>query len=189
MARVPPPVFMNALMTREDNSKLWSVEIDKKMFDRARQFWGWIRQSQYVYQLELLHGKISENGLMSRTEIEAHPGFPKVKLHYQRYYQSDLKNDRHAANVFSALPDQIDVVILDGGEFSSAAEYELLQRTKSLKAIVLDGTTILKASRAHQGLLADGDWSVVYDNQKKRHGSSIFVRNDELQYLDYSWGI
>ena len=122
--------LMNGLMKREGGGQLWSIELYKDMFDKAKQFWSWIDGSEYRCILHLLHGRITDNGMMNREEIQSHPAFPAVKRHYELYFESDVSNYQNAPIIEGQLPAQLDVIVLDGGEFSSQSEYRLLKDTK-----------------------------------------------------------
>ena len=52
--------IMNGLMERNSDGQLWSIEIDKDMYLRAKQFWSWIEQSEYKSILTIVHGKTTE---------------------------------------------------------------------------------------------------------------------------------
>jgi len=174
--------LMNGLMSRNDDSQLFSLELMPEMHAKATLFWSWLPQSKYAHQLTLLNGKIIDKGMMSRKQVEAHPAFNKVKEHYQLYYKSDIETFNAAKNITSKLPKQIDVAVLDGGEFCSTAEFEYIQANLSPKVFVLDDTSIIKCAEARAVLLESDDWTCIYDKPKIRHGASIFIRTD-LKHL------
>ncbi len=173
--------LMNGLMQRQDGSTLYSIEVDQDMHHRACQFWSWVRQSQYADRLHLIHGRITNNGLMSPSDIESHSLFPLVKEHYKLHYENDVNNYQSAKNIYHQLPESIDVVVLDGGEFSTEAEYRLIYEDKSPKVVVLDDTRAIKCNAIREELLNDANWRVYYDNTEARNGESIFIRNEELE--------
>ena len=170
--------LMNGLMPRDDDSRLYSVELMSEMFKKAEQFWSWLKQSQYAHQLVLLNGKITDSGMMSRKQIEHHSAFKKIKKHYELYYKSDVDNFNIAPNIANKLPNNVDVAVLDGGEFCSTAEYEYVRDNLSPKVFVLDDTSIIKCAQARQELLESDVWVTVYDEPSIRHGASIFVHRD-----------
>lgn len=176
--------LMNGLMSRNDDSRLYSIELMPEMFTKAQLFWSWLEKSKYAHQLTLLNGKIIDQGMMSRAEVESHPAFEKVKKHYELYYQSDITTFEDASNIASNLPSSIDVAVLDGGEFCSRAEFEYVLENHSPKVFVLDDTSIIKCASARQTLLDSSDWVCLYDKPNNRHGASIFIRHDSQQLLD-----
>jgi len=175
--------LMNGLTSRNDDSQLYSIELMPDMFAKACLFWSWLKRSKYAHQLTLLNGKIIDQGMMSREQIEAHPAFEKIKKHYQLYYQSDISTFENAENIANQLPANIDVVLLDGGEFCSGAEFEYLLANHSPKVFILDDTSIIKCASARQTLVNSKDWGCLYDKPNVRHGASIFIRRDAHHLL------
>ncbi len=175
--------IMNALMKRADASKLYSLELMPEMYAKAQQFWSWLEVSEYAHQLILLNGKIIDEGILSAQEVQDHPAFPKVQKHYDLYYQSDVSYFEKAENVSDQLPEQIDVVLLDGGEFCTFAEFEYVMATLDPKVLILDDTNIIKSAQARSCLLKDHQWSCYYDDLSDRHGAAIFVRKDCEQLM------
>ena len=170
--------FMNALIRRNDNSKLYSLELMPEMYNKAKQFWSWLPQSRYAHQLKLLNGKVIGKGMMTADKIQSHPAFPKIKQHFNLYYQSDVDFFNNAQNVADQLPDIIDVVLLDGGEFCSYAEFEYVRDHLNPKVIILDDTNIIKCSMAREELLSSKHWHAYYDDLNDRHGAAVFVHSD-----------
>lgn len=178
--------LMNGLIKRQDDSKLYSIELMPEMFQQAKQFWSWLESSAYAHQLVLLNGKIIDNGLMTQQQVEAHPAFEKVKTHYQLYYQSDQEQFNAANNISEQLPNSIDVAVLDGGEFCSFAEFEYILSQHSPKVFILDDTSIIKCSQVRQVLIDSTDWQLIYDKPEQRHGASIFVRNEYTELFKHT---
>ena len=75
------------------------------------------------------------------------------------------------------------MVLLDGGEFCSYAEFEYVMANLNPKVIILDDTNIIKCSKARQELLEDENWLAFYDDLNDRHGAAIFVRKGFQDFL------
>ena len=115
--------------------QIYSVESNATMYEEAVSFW-----TPCPPSLHLLYGTLSKGG-MTAEEIRAHPLFNDVEVHFNIHYEQDCK-DLEAAPIVD-LPPQIDMVILDGGEFCGAADF----RQASLlcpKVIALDDIRIMK---------------------------------------------
>lgn len=69
--------------------------------------------------------------------------------------------------------DTFDMVLIDGSEFTGAAE---LDHVIGAKWILLDDTNAYKCHEARQRLLADPDYELIADNRKLRNGYSVFRR-------------
>lgn len=83
----------------------------------------------------------------------------------------DLKN---APLVLSRIPSRIDLLILDGGEFSTYAEFQLLKERVS-KWIVLDDINTRKCKRILQELVAENLFLLVWSSPE-RNGTAVLLR-------------
>jgi hypothetical protein len=73
-----------------------------------------------------------------------------------------------------------DVILLDGGEFSTEGDWTALYHP-NLKVVALDDTNIMKTSRIYAQLKADPNWRCVYDTPTLRNGAAIFMKIDTPQ--------
>ena len=84
-----------------------------------------------------------------------------------------LKGDLHwmssSPNVFHTIPEKIDLLILDGGEFSTYKEWLLLK--DRVTYVVLDDVLCLKTKRIRQELL--GTCEILLDCLTERNGFFI----------------
>jgi hypothetical protein len=83
----------------------------------------------------------------------------------------DLKN---APFVLSRIPRRIDLLILDGGEFSTYTEFQLLKERVS-KWIVLDDVNTRKCKRVLQELVAENLFLLVWSSPE-RNGTAVLLR-------------
>ncbi|MBX2867327.1 MAG: class I SAM-dependent methyltransferase [Acidiferrobacterales bacterium] len=172
--------IMNALLRRNDDSKLISIETDQDQYRRAIQYWSWLEASTFPYKLKLLHGKVCGASFMSREEIENHPAMQNpvkdLQVHYNRDYEKEKATYEKATLLELSLSERLDVVLFDGGEFTTYAEYLFLTENYDPKVIILDDTKTIKCSEIRSELIADEEWQSVFDDQSTRNGASIFRR-------------
>ena len=168
--------FMDALFKRNDDSILYSIESHKVYYDQAKHYWDPITFSYKKEKLKLMLGRIIEpEDILSIEEIEASqvtPTHPDWKV----WHATDIKfyNNPECKNINNELPKNIDVLLLDGGEFSSYAEYvNLKDRTKIL---LLDDTNVLKNHKVKQEILLSDEWSLLLDYSNERNGFMAFHR-------------
>ena len=84
----------------------------------------------------------------------------------------------NAPRVFDSLPENIDLLILDGGEFSTFAEFKLIKnRVKDW--IILDDTNTRKCAEILSVIGAEKEFQLVYESQE-RNGTAIFRRLKKL---------
>jgi hypothetical protein len=76
--------------------------------------------------------------------------------------------------VFNSLPQNLDLLILDGGEFSTLAEFKLLKDRVS-HWIILDDTNTRKCAQILKTIESEGEFLLVYQSQE-RNGTAILKR-------------
>jgi hypothetical protein len=89
-----------------------------------------------------------------------------------------LKNDLNdyflCENILNQIPDNIDFLLLDGGEFSTYSEWNILKNRS--KIIVLDDTLVLKCKKIREELLNDDNYELIIDYPSDRNGFAIFKK-------------
>lgn len=171
--------LMNGLGARVDGPMLYSLEASQPMLQQAQAFWS----AQHPYpvsdRLKLIYGRIIEpDEMISKTALES---LFAVNPQMEIFYDQDLVTLEHCPNVIQELPHKIDVLVLDGGEFSSYAEYVRLKpRTQ---VICCDDMLHLKCHKIVQELMEDPEWKVVSKIEKERHGTAIFCRQEAYEGL------
>ena len=95
-----------------------------------------------------------------------------------RWLEKDRKNLESAPLVEALIPDTVDLLLLDGGEFTSWAEFNLLA-PRVTKFILLDDVQVRKNRKVHQSLANSGQWTLLAQGHD-RNGWSVWTRR-ELQ--------
>jgi hypothetical protein len=83
----------------------------------------------------------------------------------------DLQNYKNIENVLDQMPDKIDLLILDGGEFSSLSEFKKLKDRTTY--FVLDDTLLIKNNEVANIIRNDRNYHILYDNISDRNGFLI----------------
>lgn len=147
------------------NKKLFSLEINKEMHEIAKNFYN------NSPEIELILGKITDElinlNLLDESFFSDYP--IEVKNEWKN---QDLINLFNCENVLKKLPSKIDFLILDGGEFSSIHEFNILKNRSSI--IFLDDVNppCIKNYLVREELLKTA--KLIYENLKDRNGYSIF---------------
>jgi hypothetical protein len=77
----------------------------------------------------------------------------------------DITNYKMIENVLDIIPITIDLLILDGGEFSSLSEYNKLKdRTKY---IILDDTNTIKNNKVADIIRKNNDYKIIADSNSR----------------------
>jgi hypothetical protein len=90
------------------------------------------------------------------------------------WYQVDFKNCEESPNVLSLLPEHIDFLLLDGGEYTTLNEFEILF-PRCRHYILLDDTTQNKCRVIEQKLASDASWQKIF-HSNERGGFSCWQR-------------
>lgn len=92
----------------------------------------------------------------------------------RQWYDDDTIRIKSAENLLTQVQDKIDLLILDGGEFSTYPEWLKLKNRSRI--IVLDDTNVLKCKKIREELLSDSEYKVLFDEPFNRNGFSVFER-------------
>lgn len=136
------------------------LEIDFKMWRKAE------RNLRRYGFFEVIHGTIIHIDDLDTKNLSA------VEV---QWIAHDQRNLQEAKNVLSHIPSQIDLLILDGGEFSSYAEFLTLESRLS-GFVVLDDTSVRKNKVVVEKLLVDKKFKLVWESDL-RNGCAIFKRS------------
>jgi len=149
--------------------KIYSVEANAKMYNIACMNW-----TPRPVCLELLWGTLSQK-MMTEHEIRSHPSFNDIKPHFDIHYKQDVIDFQKAPLV--SLPDTIDVVIADGGEFCGLSDMERYLKHDP-KVIVLDDVNVMKNCDVKTHLLANG-WYITAEGND-RNGWAVLERKEHI---------
>lgn len=155
----------------QDGIRIYSIEANQAFFDEATALWS----PHKLPFLQLLYGKLHDNGMMTEAEIRAHPMFASIQSHFDLWYHQDVKDYDSSPNVAARLPKDIDLVLIDGGEFCGYADWRVLRRLRP-KVVCLDDINVIKTNRIHKELLGQPDVWRLAKLGSDRNGWSIFTR-------------
>lgn len=150
------------------DTNVYTIELYEEMIQIARQ-----NLQKYINSptFHMLHGRIAD--IQEVYEWFDHSSIDFSKdAHAQLWYHKDMMLLLNAANISHLLPDQIDLLILDGGEYSTYPEWHRLK--SRTKFFVLDDTNILKCSKIRSEILSDTKtYSILYDISDDRNGYTV----------------
>ena len=96
----------------KSDAVLYSVESNKHLFDVASKF------HKDATNVKLIYGRV-----VDPVNIAVPENVSEMQMHW---FQSDLADYYNCPCILSALPEKIDLLLLDGGEFSSDFEFQML---------------------------------------------------------------
>ena len=141
------------------NKKAISLEVNGDLRDEA------VRNLGEGSPVSILHGTIVEESDLDDRDLTEQE---------QKWLLDDIFHIREAPNVMHLLPSTIDLLVLDGGEFSSEAEFLKLE-PRVTGYIVLDDILVRKNRRVHAVLSTSKSWKCIASGSD-RHGWSVFAR-------------
>ncbi|AGE59410.1 glycosyl transferase [Acanthocystis turfacea Chlorella virus OR0704.3] len=149
--------IMDGLVTRQDKTRFFSLEADKPRQQAGVDFW--VDREKGNVDLNLLWGKTT-NSMVTREYVEKHPKF-SAQL---QYYDLELTQTHEAPLVGNDLPEDVEFMFLDGGEFCSVFDFNFLVKkyAHSLKYIGLDDVDTIKNELIYNNLMQpDSPWKLV----------------------------
>ena len=164
--------LMDGIARRGDDARLWSVECVRSMHLSAVRNWRRAEKKPI-----LLHGVVAPcDEMMTWEEVRRHPMFSTDDYSEMRHRKM-LAACSAAPPILDSLPERIDVLTLDGGDFSGFADFQKLR--PRARVIVLDNAhTGMKNYFALQELLADDKWRLLLDRPDDHQGWCVFCRED-----------
>jgi len=149
---------------KNTHKKLLSFEIDKSMYDEAMAFY------KDKPEVEIFCGYISDkfvdlNNLDTMFFTDSSIDIKK------QWLNSDIENIKKCQSMLHKVPEKIDFLILDGGEFSSLYEYEMLKNRS--KYIFCDDTKAPCIKNYEVRLDLIKNHHMMIDNQNERNGFCV----------------
>ena len=153
-------IIADAIRERENVVAL-SLEANESIHRIARS-----NLSQYAQGgLELIHGTIVGSSELS-TEL--------LSAEEKKWLQDDLDVIERAPRVEHLMPDNVDFLLLDGGEFSSEAEFKFFEN-RLKRWLLLDDTKVRKNRNVEMILQSSANW-IRCDFGDDRNGWSVWLR-------------
>ncbi len=99
------------------------------------------------------------------------------------WLEEDISAIKSSPNVLNQIPEKIDFLIIDGGEFSGKIEFDLLWERSNY--IFLDDTSSYKNKDSRSFVIAHPDiFEVLYDNITDRN--YLICKNKKYELLGYN---
>jgi len=144
--------------------KFISFETNKSFHDIAKK-----NLSNYENKVELVYGSI--------VTVDDILNFVSDKIlsnDEKSWLKEDLEWIEKCDIVSDKVPNEIDFLLLDGGEFSTYPEWNFLK--SRTKIVALDDIRVLKTSQIYSELSNDYSYSLL-EQTNEGNGFAIFVKN------------
>lgn len=159
---------MDGFEQRQDKScLLYSVENYYIHLRNAMDYW------KGHQQLIFLNGVVTKDHFMTLDEVINNRLFDdNMKNHTNIWYDIEKKSFEDSNLIYDKIPKEIDVLILDGSEFTTYYEWNVLKSHK-IKILLMDDTNVIKCNRIFNELLVDPNWKLIFQSNEK-NGSAGF---------------
>lgn len=154
--------FVDVLKHRTDDYIFYSLECNTDKCNDAKKLY--VNESKVHLLNEVLYNDEPTNFL----DI-----FPQCATNnmFKEWHRVDISNMKKC-NVFlkrNDLPEIFDVVLLDGGEFTTYFEYRLIK--DRCKYLLLDDINVAKCTKIVEEIKAEPDkWEILEENRSTRNG-------------------
>jgi hypothetical protein len=135
------------------------LEANRRLFSKAE-----TNLKKYGFY-KVIHGTIVTEDQLDSSELSERE---------KEWILSDITDLGSTPLVLNRIPLKIDLLVLDGGEFSTYAEFKLLQNRVS-KWIILDDTNTRKCRRILEEVGNDSQFSIVWSSDE-RNGTAVMLR-------------
>jgi hypothetical protein len=153
--------FKDGFEERDDDWTFHSFESNKNWHDIARGHYKQYDDERF----QLVWGRVIDVQDIVSVDEALRVSKSRYRCHYKNWLQEDVDNYDQCENKIHLLNDtEIDVVFLDGGEFSTLAEFKVFY--KRAKVIILDDIIELKTERIHEKLSSSHDWYLLYQTHE-----------------------
>jgi len=151
------------LESMQDDCDFITLESDITMHETAKN-----NLKEHKDKLKMIYGSISEI-----SEINEFVSNVYLSDQQKGWLDLDIENIKNCPNVLNLLPESIDFLLLDGGEFSTYSEWMKLKSRS--KIVALDDINCLKTSRIFSELVNDSNY-VLLHVINEANGFAIFQK-------------
>ena len=148
-------------MRNQNNARLLGLELVRELSDEAAK-----RHANNPH-IRILWGRVVDVSTFDDADLT---------VEEEKWLKSDIEAANLAPEIMAKLPSVIDLLVLDGGEFSTHAEFHALKGRVS-NWIILDDTRLRKCKAILQEIM-DGEVSdfEIVDHCDERNGTAVLRR-------------
>ena len=138
------------LQSMKDGCDFTTLESNLTMHETAKN-----NLKEYKDKVKMIYGSISEI-----NEINEFVSDVYLDNQQKGWLAEDIENVKNCPNVLNLLPESIDFLLLDGGEFSTYSEWMKLKSRSEI--VALDDINCLKTSRIFSELNNDPNYVLLH---------------------------
>jgi len=139
--------------------QVFGLEANKKFYRQAK-----LNLNKFAF-FKVIYGTIVTEAQLDKSNLT---------LTEREWIAKDICDLQETPIVLDEIPIQIDVLVLDGGEFSTYTEFQIL-KNRVTRWVVLDDTNTRKSKKILEELLAEDLFSLIWSSQE-RNGTAVLIR-------------
>jgi hypothetical protein len=156
------------------NVKFITLETDESMYNKAVSVYSNLLK---LNDFNIILGRlINKDELINLNNIDDSMFFDYPRNIKQQWLDSDINNYDKIKDVSDIIPEFIDLLILDGGEFSTYAEFNKL-KFKS-KYIFIDDTKCIKSFKIKNDIKESNDFTIIEDSDERN--GFLLIKNNKI---------
>ena len=149
----------------DKNINFLSLESYKEFYEIAKN-----NLSSFKNNVTLLYGRIIE----LNEFLEFNKDIKQQLTHQQKiFFDNDVKTYNVCPYIMEKIPEQIDFLILDGGEYSTYLEWTKLK--ERISYVALDDTKMRKTKRIVEECMLDDSFELI-TSSGERNGFHVFKK-------------
>jgi hypothetical protein len=151
--------FIEGLLSRQDDFNFYSLECNEDKCSMAKKLY---------QQIENVH--ILNEVILNELPSNIYKIFPEILTNsdYNYWNKIDFANmkDKHLFLEREKLPEYFDILLLDGGEFTTYYEFQILKN--KCKILMLDDTNVQKCKLIVEEIKNNLDkWEIIEENNER----------------------
>jgi hypothetical protein len=179
--------LFNGISQRADiNARLYSIDTSEPAIHKAR--YQYINNRKWLNSsfLNFIWGRLNKQEFLLRQDLEEMPNPAVIRPIYELMF--DREHHLWLKAPFVSLTEKFDVIVLDGGDFSSVGDFSSLKHLDPKLWFLVD-VNLCKNKQAFAELLASSKYDLLAKFEEGR-GSAVFKRKDSVMMetvnVDYS---
>jgi hypothetical protein len=147
----------------DNGSNFISIESNYNFYNVAKN-----NLTNYLDKVNLLYGTI-----VTDKDVNEFVSDKNLTEEQKKWLLEDLENLSKCENIIESIPPEIDFLLLDGGEFSTYSEWQILK--SRTKMVALDDIIELKTKQIYEELINDDNYELVIETPEG-NGFCVFIK-------------
>jgi hypothetical protein len=160
----------------EPNARMYSIDVNEPAIHKAR--YQYINNRKWLSTsfIQFIWGRLNKTEFLLREDLAEMPNPLQLRQIYDVMY--DREHHLWLKSPFVSLNEKFDVIVLDGGDFSSIGDYNMLKNLEPKMWFLVD-VNLCKNRATFAELSASSKYELIRKFEDGR-GSAVFKRKDAV---------